>query len=132
VSFLRVFHAAAKYQLHDASSSQSIKLNQTLCLSPMADCIQVVSSFVLSSWLGHILWTPNPCFDKFQLPIVPNQQLLRFSCQRRVKPMSIGMLHDVAKGLAGMSTSSSQGGNIQSISAQLFTFALTNTLPTPT
>jgi hypothetical protein len=37
----------------------------------------------------------------------------------RVKPMSIGMLHDVARGLAGVLTSSSQGGNIQSISAKL-------------
>jgi hypothetical protein len=43
------------------------------------------------------------------------------TCTRcwRVKPMSIGMLHDVARGLARVSTSSSQGGNIQSISAQL-------------
>jgi hypothetical protein len=43
------------------------------------------------------------------------------TCTRcwRVKPMSIGMLHDVAKGLAGVSFSSSQGGNIQSISTQL-------------
>jgi hypothetical protein len=43
------------------------------------------------------------------------------TCTRcwRVKPMSIGMLHDVARGLAGVLTSSSQGGNIQSISAQL-------------
>jgi hypothetical protein len=43
------------------------------------------------------------------------------TCTRcwRVKPMSIGMLHDVDEGLVGVLTSSSQNGNIQSISAQL-------------
>jgi hypothetical protein len=43
------------------------------------------------------------------------------TCTRcwRVQPMSIGMVHDVAEGMAGVSISSSQGGDIQSISAQL-------------
>jgi hypothetical protein len=67
---------------------------------------------------------PHPYVSHCTSSIVGFAMDSEHTCTRckRFKPMSIGMLHDVVRGLAGVLTSSSQGGNIQSISAQLLLF----------
>jgi hypothetical protein len=85
--------------------------------------------FVLESHSQGLL--PHPYVAHCISSIVGFAMDSQHTCTRcwRVKSMSIGMLHDVAK--ARVSTSSLQGGNIKSISAQLLLLHSQTPCPPP-